>query len=130
MGTVKKIELESNSVLQFARQYLEIIDAFNHLSDGEKDVLSYIMTSQNAFIQDDSIREKLLLDYDVKSYIMQDLDITEARLNNVISSLRKRDVIIKTKSGNKLNGPYDFMREVELPFQLTFIWTLNQDGQG
>lgn len=121
MGTTKEINLPVNDLETFALQYLSFIDPFNHLSDGEKDVLSKVMTSNSAFIQDDVIREKLLLDYDVKTYIMHSLDITEARLNNVISKLRKKNAIIKTVHGNKLHDAYVLLN-VELPFSLVFKW--------
>jgi len=127
MGTTKEINLKVSNLITFANQYLEFINPFNHLSRGEKDILAHIMTSDNVFIENENIKEKMLLDYDVKVHIMETLDITEARLNNVISALRKKGVIIKTKNGNKLHDAYD-LTEIELPFNLTFIWDVeNQE---
>lgn len=117
----KNIPLAVTDIVKFANQYLSIFDAFNHLSKGEKDVLSLIMTHKNSFIKDDEIREKLLLDYDVKMDTSRTLNVTEARLNNIISNLRKKNALIKTKHGNKLHEAYD-IREITLPFDLTFSW--------
>lgn len=121
MGTTKEIKLNIDNIVSFALQYLSFIDPFNHLSDGEKEVLSRIMTSDVALMKDDVIKEKLLLDYDIKSNIVSELSITEARLNNIITNLRKKNTIIKTKSGNKLHDAYD-LSNIELPFSLIFKW--------
>lgn len=121
MQKEKVINIEVDNIVTFAVQYLSFIDPFNHLSDGEKEVLARIMTNDVAFYDDD-IREKLLLDYDVKVSLMEQLSITEARLNNIITSLRKKNVLVKTKSGNNLHPAYD-MRFVEFPFTLSFKWT-------
>lgn len=117
----KIITLQVNDLLTMALQYLGFIDPFNHLSDGEKQVLARIMVNDNAFIEDKVVREKLLLDYDVKISITLDLDITEARLYNILASLRKKEALIKTANGYSLHPAYDFS-EINLPYSLTFKW--------
>jgi biotin operon repressor len=128
MEAIKEVNLKVNDLVTFALQYLAFINPFNHLSDGEKEILARIMTSYSAFLEEDTIREKLLLDYEVKTDIITELDITEARLNNVISSLRKKGVIIKTKNGNKLHEAYTFVN-IKLPFSLNIKWEYVQDKE-
>lgn len=87
------------------------------LSPKEILVLSEIMAEDK--YEDDVIREKMLLDYSVKSKIINLLNITEAHLNNIISSLRKKNALIRTNNGNKLADMLDF-RNVENSISLNF----------
>jgi hypothetical protein len=124
----ENIVLDVKDIRDFAVQYLTILDSFNHLTEGEKKLLVEIMIHKNSFIEDNEIREKLLLDFDVKYDASVYLDITDARLNNILSNLRKKNTVIKTKLGNKLHQVYD-LRNVKLPLSLTFSWKYGENTE-
>lgn len=79
---------------------IEFSCLFKKLRDKEKQVLCKLLYYQNKLLYD------VLKDYDVKVQIREDLKISEHNFNNIISSLKKKNVIIDYK----VNKPYiDFL---------------------
>lgn len=75
---------------------IEFSCLFKKLRNMEKEVLKLLLFYQNQLNYD------ILMDYDVKVKIREDLDISEYNFNNLISSLRKKGIIV----GNKVNDTY------------------------
>ncbi len=133
MGS-RTVEIPVVDKVTFYTQFLDIVDPFNHIPKGEREVLSILMDNDRTREYGEVIGEKLLLDYDVKQIVMDRVEITEARLNNIIASLRRRGVIIKTVNGNRLHEAY-LIADEKIPFTLTFKWVngkaySKQDSEG
>jgi hypothetical protein len=83
--------------------WLDITEPLHNLRTQEKRVLSlllyhyYILQKE---ITNDSIVWKVLFDYDKKLEIRKELDIKNPSFNNVLTSLRKKNVIINDKISN------------------------------
>lgn len=91
----------STNTEKFFRQYLTIMRPLlqPHLSNGELNVLAGLLAINNDYkgIKDD-IKDKLLLDYDNKIRIIENLGINMQVLNNALMNLRKKNYLI----GNRI----------------------------
>lgn len=86
------------------RQYLEaakVFPPFNELRPKELDVLAelylYNDKYQNVELTD---RWKLIMHYDTKMQIKDKLGLSDANFNNILSSLKKRKLLIEKKIPN------------------------------
>ena len=122
----KEIKIVIKSEFQFYRYYIEILNAFKHLRDREKDVFAYLLLFNNQLRnQPVEIKDKLLLDYDIKMKIKEELDLKDDNFNCIVHTLRKKGVL-KDRRINPLYEVYP-----EFPFSLTFnfIPQSNEDRQ-
>lgn len=82
---------------KYFRQGLEIIrhiPPLNKLSNRELDVLAYLLYYDHEYrdIQAD-LREKLVFDYTIRVAIRDSIGVSEAVLNNLLTSIRKKGII-------------------------------------
>jgi len=90
------------SKTKFFRQGLEIIrhiPPLNLLSNRELDVLAHLLYYDYLYrdIPED-LREKLVFDYEIRVIIRDSIGISEAVLNNLITSIRKKGIITGKKT--------------------------------
>lgn len=115
----KIINIPISTEYQFYRYYIEILNAFKHLREREKDVFAYLLLYNNQLKnQTKEIREKLLLDYDVKMEIKSALGISDQNFNCIIHELRQKGVLM-----NRIINP---LYEVypSFPFTLSFNFNI------
>lgn len=111
---------------QYFRQCLEIlkvIPPLNNLSNRELDVLGGFLYYNHKYrdIKDSKLRNKLVFDYDTKMAIREEIGISGAVMDNLISSLKKKNIL---KGRNIIN---DFNINPENP-QVTFKFIINEDN--
>ena len=92
-------------IKKFYKQYLNIIKPLlnPHLSNGEINVLGelmYLSYRYNSY--EDSVKEKMIFDYDSKITIIDNLDTSLGTLNNTIMALRKKGYIKGNSLSNKV----------------------------
>lgn len=120
----KVINIPINSEYQFYRYYIEILNAFKHLRDREKDVFAFLLMFNNKLKdQPDLIKSKLLLDYDLKMEIKSALKISDQNFNCIIHELRHKGLLMD----RKINPLYEVYPE--FPFNLTFNFDINEAVQ-
>lgn len=90
----KKVTIPTDES-KFYRQYLEILNPIIKLRGKELDVLAELLF-HNTRLQDipNELRWKLIFDQDNKTAIRQKLNLSEASLNNNLSALRKKKIIV------------------------------------
>ena len=83
----------------FFRQALEVIKILpplDKLRGKELDLLAELLYYNHLYSNIDiKLRGKLIFDYDTKILIRDYLEISEAGLNNLLTSLRKKNIITK-----------------------------------
>lgn len=97
----------------FFRQALEIIrhlPPLDSLRTGELDVLGEFMYFNHKFSHiEESLRGRLLFDYDTKQSIADNLNIKSSNLDNIITALRKKNIITRRAAintyGIKITSP-------------------------
>jgi hypothetical protein len=100
---------------------MEILNAFKHLRDREKDVFAYLLLFNNKMKEQPlEIRDKLLLDYDIKLQIKEALNLKDDNFNCIIHTLRQKGVL-KDRRINPLYEVYP-----EFPFEMTFKFVINE----
>jgi DNA-binding MarR family transcriptional regulator len=83
---------------RFYRQYLELINPLLKLRGKELDVLAQLLYHNNELRNiSDEHRWKIIFDYDTKVKIRTELGLSDASMNNNLSSLRKKGVIVDNK---------------------------------
>jgi len=90
---------------EFWKKYLEIMNPILKLQNKEQLVLACIILIATSNKSNPKI-ESLLLDYDSRVKIRSYLKMSEASLNNNISELRKKHLIIKTDNGFKVHDNF------------------------
>lgn len=113
--------------LHFYKIALRILNPVLKLSNMEMDVLASIMLIYYANRGKDAKRvEKNLLSYKSRVAIRSRLDISEASLNNNISYLRKKGILVKTEDGFVLSEPIRLIDTKDNKFQITFNIGINE----
>lgn len=83
---------------RFFRQYLELINPILKLRGKELDVLAELMYYNNKMKDiSEEHRWKLIFDYDTKAKIKNKLSLSDASLNNNLSALRKKHIIVENR---------------------------------
>lgn len=85
---------------KFFHQYVRIIRPLLgvHLSKGELEVLAELLLINNDYKDlSQKTKDKLLLDYDNKIKIMNNLNINMQVLNNILTKLRKKNLLIGSR---------------------------------
>jgi biotin operon repressor len=104
----------------FWRKYLEVMNPVLNLQNKERDVLACIVLLATSNKDNPKIEEKLL-DYDSRVKIRSFLKMSEASLNNNISALRKKKLIIRTDTGFKVHTNFlnlDFLEGHTVEFKI------------
>lgn len=108
---------------KFFRQYLEIVKVFfpyNLLRNAELDVLAEFCYYNDQYKQlDKDTRWKLILHFDTKIKIKDKLKLSDASFNNIITSFRKKGILV----GDKV--PSKYMIEVENKFKININFLIN-----
>jgi hypothetical protein len=88
----------------FFRQSLEImkiLPPLDKLRGKELDLLAELLYYNNLYKDvDEKLRGKLIFDYDTKIAIREYLGLSEYGINNLFTSLRKKNIITKRSIGN------------------------------
>jgi hypothetical protein len=110
-----KINVKTSSHKYF-RQLLELLgsfDPFSSMRSREKDVFAILLRS-NWLLKSKSkaYRDEYLLSREHRVYMATELKISDINLNMIISSLRKRGVIVD----NSIDAKYEFKPIKELTF--------------
>jgi hypothetical protein len=108
----------------FFKQYVVITEPFHKLKGRAADVLSQLLY-YNYFYRnlETNIKWKMIFDYDTKLEIREYLDISGPVLENNLSYLRKKNVIVN----NRVVDSFLVIPE-ENSVQLVFNWNIT-DGQ-
>ena len=89
----KSIPIKTTSKT-FYRQYLEILNPLIKLRKRELDVLASLLRYNNQLLKvPEEHRWKIIFEYDTKTEIRTDLNLSEAGMNNMLSALRKKKII-------------------------------------
>lgn len=93
----KSIPISTDS-RKFFRQYLELINPLVKLRGRELDVMSELLYYNDKFKDiPEEHRWKLIFDYDVKTEIKERLKLSDASLNNNLTILRKKKILVKNR---------------------------------
>lgn len=93
----KKIQVPTTP-RKFFRQYLELINPLVNLRGKELDVLSELLYHNHKMQKvPEEYRWKVLFNYDTKTNIREKLNLSVASMNNNMSSLRSKGIIINGK---------------------------------
>lgn len=118
----KIISIPIKTEYEFYRFYIEILNAFKHLRDREKDVFAYLLMFNNGLKnQPQIIKDKLLLDYDLKQEIKSKLNLSDENFNCILHTLRRKGVI----KDRRINPLYEIYPEY--PFKLIFDFNIIQN---
>jgi hypothetical protein len=77
-------------------KWLSITKPFHKLSPQEQDVLALILYYNHIYkddINNEKLRWKFVFDYDTRRLIKDELDIKNAGFGNILTSLRKQNII-------------------------------------
>jgi len=118
----KKVTI-ATSENKFYRQYLEILNPIIKLRGKELDVLAELLYHNNRLKEIPyKHRWKLIFDYDTKSDIRTKLKLSEASLNNNLSALRKKRIIVENEVLK------NFLVSPQESFSLKFNFKMNNSG--
>ena len=110
----------------FYRYYVELINPIIKLRKRELDVLAKLMYYNNEYKDlEESIRFKIVFDYDTKVKIAKELNISLDVLNNNFSELRNKKVIL----GNKLAKGFQIYHDKKV-HKLTFKFDFKSTRNG
>jgi DNA-binding MarR family transcriptional regulator len=105
---------------KFFRQYLELINPLIKLRGKELDVMSELLYYNDKFKDiPEEHRWKLIFDYDVKTEIREKLNLSDASLNNNLSALRKKGILVKNRILKS------FLIYPDSTCKLSFIFTIH-----
>ncbi len=90
------LKIKCNTLRDRINFLIEFTSLFKKLRPKEKDVLKELLYYSQLHNYD------ILMDYEVKLKIREHLKISEFNLNNLITALRKKDIIV----GNKIKPYY------------------------
>lgn len=89
----KNIPIKTSET-RFYRQYLELINPLLKLRGKELDVLAQLLLYNNSLKSiPEEHRWKIIFDYDTKTKIRTELNLSDASMNNNLSALRKKGII-------------------------------------
>lgn len=88
MLTINLKEKERREKINFI---VEFMNLFKKLRDKERELLKHMLLYQC------ELQYNILMDYDLKVRMRSELGISEHNFNNLISSMRKKNVIVNNK---------------------------------
>jgi hypothetical protein len=111
--------------INFYRYYVELLNPIVKLRKRELDVWAQLLLYNNEYRQlKEEIRFKIVFDYETKAKIAKDLKISMDVLNNNLSELRKKKIVVD----NKIPVGYQVYME-DNQYNLTFNFKA-KDGKG
>ena len=99
MNNNEKVANLNVNIKSFFRQWIQFTAPFHKLSNQQQKVLSLLLYYHYKLKQEitnNKILWKEVFDYETKVKIYTELDIQPSALENMLSSLRKRNIIIKS----------------------------------
>ena len=117
------IPIQCTSLLKFYDVYVEILNCITKLSKQEKKILSlllFIHYNNKTNIDVDN----LLLNTETRKVIQDYLKISEANLNNLISSLKRKGII---KNNTILKSLINYPNSKDKIFNINFTLILNKN---
>ena len=108
---VQKLKKKENDVFSLAERYYTILSAINDLKLTEREIQLIAFTAVKGNISYDNIREEFCKKHNTSS----------ATINNIISKLKKVNVLIKDGTKVKVNPVIilDFNKNISLEIKLT-----------
>lgn len=111
---------------KYFRQCLEILKVMpplDDLSNRELDVLGGFLYYNYKYrdIKEDEVRYKIVFDYDIKIAICDEVGISEATMNNLLTSLRRKNIL----KGTALTSTYGINPETP---QILFKFDIEKDN--
>lgn len=111
------------SKIKYFRQALEILRSLpeiEQLASRDLDVLAYLLYYNYKYKDiDKELRGKLIFDYDIKMKICEEIEMSEAVLNNIIGKIRKSNIVV----GRDIINTYLLAINPESP-DVTFKFTI------
>lgn len=129
MSNVKSININVRLKDLFKR-WLDITQSFHGLTKQQKDVLALLLYHHHLLkdqIMNAKILWRMVFDYDTKMKIKEELGMKDSGLQNVLTSLRKDNVI---KKNVILNGYIPSLEKDGDNFKVIFNLNIVEDGQG
>lgn len=100
---------------------IKVLNPVLKLSNTETNVLANILLVLYANRNiDKNILEEELLSYKSRVAIRSKLNISEASLNNNISSLKKKGILVKTKNGFNISKPIEVLMPIKNKLSVSF----------
>jgi len=99
MKNIKAVSLNIK-LKQLFKTWLQITRVFHKLTKQQIDVLALLLYYHYKLqkqITNKKILWKVVFDYDTKAKIKEELDITDQSLQNVLTQLRKKNIIINNE---------------------------------
>lgn len=109
----------------FFKHWIKFTEPFHKLTDKQQNILALFLYHHNELkrqITNNKILWKEVLGYDTKVKIYSELDITSSNLENVLTQLRKRNIIIDNKIVDTYIPKIDKKTKC---FQLQFNFLIN-----
>ncbi len=129
MKNVKSININVK-LKDLFRRWLDITQSFHNLTNQQKDVLALLLYYHNQLqyqITTPKILWRMVFDYDTKMKIKEELGMKDSGLQNVLTSLRKDNVI---KSNVILNGYIPTIEKDAESFKIVFNLNIVSNGEG
>lgn len=125
MPEIKLQSDKNDCVTSYIRLINTLIDKDLRLTKGEIEVLTHVI------LKDDPQRKghdraAMLLDYKtVKEPIMFQYDMSQARMGNILSSLKRKKAILKNDSGYLLHPLYQISHKINDNFKFLVEWDIH-----
>lgn len=114
----KEIAQKKTDRKKFYRQYLRLIAPIIKLQEKEADVLAMLFFYHDSHLKlPEPIKRKMVFDASTKADIRAELNMSSAHLANIISSLRKKKIIL---DGDKIHPGILVYLGDDKTFSLTF----------
>ncbi len=125
MSNIKSATLNVK-IKNFFFRYIEFLKPFHNLTNQEQKVLAlflYYHYKLSKEITNNKVLWKEVFDYDTKQLILDELEIVDSGLQNILTSLRKKKVIIdKQISKNYIPDIVDNPKNFVLTFNFNLIY--------
>lgn len=110
-------------------KWLSLTKSFHKLSPQEQDVLSRLLYYNYQFAKDvlnEKLRWKLVFDYDTRCLIKEELNIKDAGFQNILTSLRNKNII---KDGKVVSTYVPHLTQDAKVFKVIFNFKILEDEQ-
>lgn len=123
-----KIANINTTIKNLFSKWLNITKPFHNLTNQQQKVLALILYYNHIYykqIKDDTLRWKLIFDYDTRMLIKEELGLKDSVFQNVLTKLRKNNII----KDNKVVGTYiPHITQDSKVFRLIFNFNIIEDA--
>jgi hypothetical protein len=115
-----KLDIKYKDNFDLCRKYLEILSPILGLNNKEKEILAQIMiediSRRDIALKD---RYRIILSYEGRIEICNNLDISGQTLRNALAVFRKKNYLVRNKNNEESLAPY-FRISIENLKEITF----------